>query len=90
MPTFTAVFIPWVSAQPKSTKLLAKKVAKFINAPEAREVIFTKGTTDSLNLVASTYGEANIQAGDEIVISVMEHTVTSYLGNNWLSVSKQL
>lgn len=50
-----------------------QKVAKFINAPEAREVIFTKGTTDSLNLVASTYGEANIQAGDEIVISVMEH-----------------
>lgn len=36
-------------------------------------MIFTKGCTDSLNLVAATYGEQNIQAGDEIVISIMEH-----------------
>ncbi|WP_125764059.1 cysteine desulfurase [Levilactobacillus mulengensis] len=50
-----------------------RKVQKFINAAEPEEVIFTKGTTDGLNLVASTYGEANIQAGDEIVISIMEH-----------------
>lgn len=49
------------------------KVQKFINAKESREIIFTKGATDSLNLVASTYGEANIHAGDEIVISYMEH-----------------
>jgi len=49
------------------------KVQKFINAKESREIIFTKGTTDSLNLVASTYGEDNIEAGDEIVISYMEH-----------------
>lgn len=50
-----------------------RKVQRFINAAEPEEVIFTKGTTDGLNLVASTYGEANIQAGDEIVISIMEH-----------------
>ncbi|WP_204120517.1 MULTISPECIES: cysteine desulfurase [Levilactobacillus] len=50
-----------------------RKVQKFINAAEPEEVIFTKGTTDGLNLVASTYGEANIQPGDEIVISIMEH-----------------
>ncbi|MFC6253543.1 cysteine desulfurase [Secundilactobacillus hailunensis] len=50
-----------------------RKVQKFINAPEPEEVIFTKGCTDGLNLVASTYGEANISAGDEIVISIMEH-----------------
>lgn len=49
------------------------KVQHFINAAEAAEVIFTKGTTDGLNLVASTYGEQVIQAGDEIVISIMEH-----------------
>lgn len=49
------------------------KVTHFINAAEPAEVIFTKGATDSLNLVASTYGEANIEAGDEIVISIMEH-----------------
>jgi len=50
-----------------------QKVQRFINAKEAREIIFTKGATDSLNLVASTYGEENIQAGDEIVITIMEH-----------------
>ena len=50
-----------------------QKVQRFINAKESREIIFTKGATDSLNLVASTYGEDNIEAGDEIVISVMEH-----------------
>ncbi|HAT54699.1 MAG TPA: cysteine desulfurase CsdA [Lactobacillus sp.] len=50
-----------------------RKVTHFINAAEPAEVVFTKGATDSLNMVASTYGEANIQAGDEIVISIMEH-----------------
>lgn len=49
------------------------KVQKFIHANKREEVIFTKGCTDSLNLVAATYGEQNIQAGDEIVISIMEH-----------------
>lgn len=50
-----------------------ERVRKFINAKTASEVIFTSGCTDSLNLVASTYGEQNIQAGDEIVVSIMEH-----------------
>ncbi len=50
-----------------------KKVQKFINASSANEIIFTKGCTDGLNLVAATYGEQNIQPGDEIVISIMEH-----------------
>ncbi len=50
-----------------------KKVQQFINAQSSDEIIFTKGCTDGLNLVASTYGEQNIQPGDEIVISIMEH-----------------
>lgn len=50
-----------------------QKVAKFINAAQPEEVVFTKGTTDGLNLVASTYGEENIHEGDEIVISIAEH-----------------
>jgi len=49
------------------------KVQKFINAKESQEIVFTKGTTDSLNLVAATYGEENVSAGDEIVVSYMEH-----------------
>ncbi|MRN06413.1 cysteine desulfurase [Lactobacillus sp. 0.1XD8-4] len=50
-----------------------QKVQVFINAPAAHDVIFTKGCTDSLNLIAATYGEQNIKPGDEIVISIMEH-----------------
>ncbi|MFC6259831.1 cysteine desulfurase [Levilactobacillus fujinensis] len=49
------------------------KVQHFIHAQKPTEIVFTKGATDGLNLVASTYGEANVQAGDEIVISIMEH-----------------
>lgn len=49
------------------------KVQKFINAKNSKEVIFTAGCTDSLNLVAATYGEMNIHAGDEIVVTTMEH-----------------
>ncbi len=50
-----------------------KSVADFINARSANEIIFTRNTTESLNLVANTWGMANINAGDEIVISIMEH-----------------
>ena len=48
-------------------------VAKFINAKESREIIFTRNTSESLNLVANTYGMANVNAGDEVVVSIMEH-----------------
>ena len=48
-------------------------VARYINAPTTDEIIFTRGATESINLVASSYGAANIQAGDEIVLTIMEH-----------------
>jgi len=48
-------------------------IAEFIHAPEAEEVIFTKGTTDGINLVAHGYGRKFLQAGDEILISGLEH-----------------
>ena len=50
-----------------------RKVKDFINAKEEVEVIITKGTTDSINLVAQCYGKAFIGEGDEIIISAMEH-----------------
>lgn len=50
-----------------------EKVRAFINARSTKEVLFTRGTTTSLNWIAASYGEANITAGDEIVISYMEH-----------------
>ena len=49
------------------------KLQRFINAPEAREVIFTSGTTESINLVAHGWGRQNLQAGDEIILTVLEH-----------------
>ncbi len=48
-------------------------VRAFINARSTAEVIFTRGTTESLNLVASAYGEAFLKEGDEVIVSVMEH-----------------
>lgn len=48
-------------------------VKKFINALGKNEIIFTRGTTESINLVASSYGRSKINAGDEIIISHMEH-----------------
>lgn len=50
-----------------------EKVRKFINATSTEEIIFTRGATTSLNTVAQSYGRTNVQAGDEIVISMMEH-----------------
>jgi cysteine desulfurase / selenocysteine lyase len=49
------------------------KVAKFLNARRNEEIIFTRNVTEAINLVASSWGEPNIKAGDEIVLSIMEH-----------------
>ena len=50
-----------------------EKVRKFINAASTREIIFTRNATESINLVARAWGDANIHAGDEVVITAMEH-----------------
>ena len=50
-----------------------KKIASFINAAHDYEVIFTRGTTDAINLVSHCYGKQFVQAGDTIIISAMEH-----------------
>ena len=50
-----------------------RKVREFINAPSSDEIIFTRGTTEAINLVAASYGGAFFRAGDEIILSVMEH-----------------
>jgi len=48
-------------------------VARFVNAPDERGVIFTRGTTEAINLVAQAWGRANLGPGDEVVVSEMEH-----------------
>lgn len=50
-----------------------KTVQRFMNAAESREVIFVRGTTEAINLVTYSYGRQHIRAGDEIVITAMEH-----------------
>ena len=50
-----------------------EKVRSFINAKSHKEIIFVRGATEAINLVAQSYGKSNIKAGDEIVISAMEH-----------------
>ncbi|MCA9929260.1 MAG: aminotransferase class V-fold PLP-dependent enzyme, partial [Anaerolineales bacterium] len=50
-----------------------ERIAKFINAPDACQVIYVRNATEGFNLVAYSWGRANIQAGDEILLTEMEH-----------------
>jgi cysteine desulfurase/selenocysteine lyase len=50
-----------------------EKVAQFLNAPAAKQIIWTRGTTESINLVAASWGKTNLQPGDRILVSAMEH-----------------
>ncbi len=50
-----------------------ERVARFLNAREPAEIVFTRGTTEAINLVASSWGEAFVKAGDEIIVTEMEH-----------------
>jgi cysteine desulfurase/selenocysteine lyase len=49
------------------------RVAQFLNAREPAEIVFTRGTTEAINLVASSWGETFVKAGDEIIVTEMEH-----------------
>lgn len=72
----------------KSTQVLEdsrKKVAKFINAKSERNIIFTKSTTEALNIIAYTYGLNHLKEGDEILISIAEHHANLV---NWQYVAK--
>ncbi|MCK4570231.1 MAG: cysteine desulfurase, partial [Bacteroidales bacterium] len=50
-----------------------KQVAQFLHAPKSEEIVFTKGTTESINLVAASFGRKVLQKGDEVLITAMEH-----------------
>ena len=49
------------------------KIARYINAKDPHEVIYVRGTTEAINLVAQSWGRANLKAGDEVLITAMEH-----------------
>jgi cysteine desulfurase/selenocysteine lyase len=63
------------------------RVARFINAPSEREVLFSKNVTESLNLVAGAWGRANLSAGDVVVLTEMEHHANIV---PWLMLKEQL
>src|SRR5262245_42217474 len=48
-------------------------VAQFVNASDPSEIVFTRGSTEGLNLIANTWGAANLRSGDEVVLTVAEH-----------------
>ncbi|PZP42829.1 MAG: cysteine desulfurase CsdA, partial [Pseudopedobacter saltans] len=54
-------------------EIARRKIAAFINAPSDKEVIFTKGTTDGINLVANCFGRRFLKEGDVVLVSAMEH-----------------
>ena len=62
-------------------------VQKFINAKDANEIVFTKGATEAINLVASTYGQNHLKEGDEVLLTELEHH-SNYVPWHYLRKSK--
>ncbi len=66
--------IHWLSERSTDLFELARvRVQRFLGAAAAEEIIFTRGTTESINLVARSWGDANLRAGDEVLLTEMEH-----------------
>jgi cysteine desulfurase/selenocysteine lyase len=66
--------VHWLSQRATEDYEAARgKVQAFLHAPEAREIIFVRGTTEAINLVAQTSGRTHVKAGDEVLITAMEH-----------------
>lgn len=66
--------VHWLSQQATDLHEAAREtVRKFINARSTNEIVFTRGTTESLNLVASSFAEGCMKEGDEVIVSTMEH-----------------
>lgn len=66
--------VHWMSQQATELHEEAREtVRRFIHAANTTEIVFTRGTTEGINLVAATFAESQMQAGDEVIVSVMEH-----------------
>ena len=73
VPTFTEHPISSGELSTRAYENARETVQHFLNAAEPHEIVFTRNATEGVNLVAQTFGRANIGAGDEVVISTMEH-----------------
>ena len=56
-----------------------RKTQEFLNAADEKEIIFVRGATEGINLVASSWGRANLKEGDEIILSVLEHNSQAWM-----------
>ncbi len=66
--------VHWMSQQATDLHEAAREtVRKFIHAGKVEEIVFTRGTTEGINLVAATFCQSQMQAGDEIIVSAVEH-----------------
>ncbi|MGH9443326.1 MAG: SufS family cysteine desulfurase [Thermoanaerobaculia bacterium] len=66
--------VHWLSEQStKAYEDARRKVQRFVHARECREIVFVRGTTEAINLVAQTYGRRHVTSGDEVLITAMEH-----------------
>lgn len=66
--------VHWMSQQATELHEAAREtVRRFIHAANTTEIVFTRGTTEGINLVAATFAESQMQVGDEVIVSVMEH-----------------
>ncbi len=63
----------WLRALPDAYETARKKVQHFINAGSVNEIVFVRGTTEAINLVAASWGDQYLQTGDEIIVSHLEH-----------------
>ena len=72
-PTCIAACISSASGRPRPTRRRARRWRGLINAGASREIIFTRNATEAINLVAASYGRKFLEAGDEIIISELEH-----------------
>ena len=72
-PTCIAACITSPTRRPRPTRARARTVRAFLNAERKDEIVFTRNATEAINLVAYTFGKERIKAGDEIVLSIMEH-----------------
>ena len=72
-PTSTAAFTSFRQRSTAAYEETRAKAKRFLNSRSKDELIFVRGTTEGINLVASSWGRRNVKAGDEIIISAMEH-----------------
>lgn len=74
----------WLSEQATENYEAARKIAaRFVNAQDKNEIIFTRSATEGINLVAATYGAKNLKAGDEVLLSVAEHHANLVTWQQW-------